>query len=150
METKTQETSLTLTRIIHAPKEELYRAWTQPEVLKQWCAPSDEFENTIVEVDLRVGGAYRIGMHHRPTGKVHMARGRYREIRPNEKLVFTWAWEDPSQDGPGETLVTIEFLDRGGKTELRLTHELFPDRAARDNHEQGWTGCVTRLTNLFL
>jgi CubicO group peptidase (beta-lactamase class C family) len=68
--------------------------------------------------------------------------GVYREIIPNEKLVFTWGWEGPERH---ETLVTIELSDRDGGTELVLLHERFADQAAADHHGQGWRGCLENL-----
>ena len=76
-------------------------------------------------------------------GQTHIVTGTYQEVSPPQRLVFTWKWETEPQHG--ETLVTIEFLDRGGKTEVILTHERFPSETARDEHHKGWTGCLDRL-----
>lgn len=136
------ETALEVRRSFAAPRGIVFRAWTHPEALKQWMAPSDAFSVPRAEVDLRQGGRYRIEMKS-PEGDVHSAVGTYREVRPPERLVFTWQWEnDPAM---GETLVTVEFQERGGSTEVRLTHNLFPDAETARKHEQGWTGCLERL-----
>jgi uncharacterized protein YndB with AHSA1/START domain len=119
----------------------VYRAWTDPEALTQWFAPTDEYRTKVTELDVRVGGRYRVEMHS-PEGKIHCVTGTYREVRPPHKLVYTWAWE--GQDMP-ETVVTVEFLDRGGSTEIALTHELFPTPEVRDEHAKGWTACLGRL-----
>jgi uncharacterized protein YndB with AHSA1/START domain len=139
------ETTLQLKRTFAAPREKVFHAWAQPETLKKWCAPSDEFSIPIAEADLRVGGKYRIAMQA-PDGNLYVAIGEYREILPPQKLVFTWLWEGGDMH---ETLVTLEFHERGGETELILTHELFPDAEARNRHEQGWMGCMGRLAKLF-
>lgn len=99
----------------------------------------------VAELDLRVGGRFRIEMKH-AKGNVHCVVGTYREVRPPERLVYTWAWEGKDM---GETLVTVEFLDRGGSTEVRLTHELFPTSEMRDEHAKGWNGCLDHLAGVL-
>lgn len=135
------ETTLQIKRTFKAPCQKVFGAWTEPEALKKWCAPSDEFTVPAAEVDLRVGGKYRIAMKA-PDGNLHVAIGTYREISSPRKLVFTWTWEGSAMP---ETLVTLEFHDHGASTELVLTHELFPNVEQRDKHNQGWTGCLNRL-----
>ncbi len=94
MEKRTGEKthSLKLVRTFDASPEEVYRAWTDPSVIKRWFGPTPEFSTTIAEVDLKVGGKYRIGMKS-PDGELYVATGVYQEIVPNEKLAFTWRWE---------------------------------------------------------
>lgn len=135
-------TTLRLTRTFAASREKVFRAWVEPQALKSWFAPSDSFETPVAEVELRTGGKYRIVMRS-PEGETHTVIGIYREIQPPEKLVFSWAWEGWPE--AQETLVTVEFHERGGQTELVLTHERFPDEAIRDKHGEGWNGCLDRL-----
>ena len=77
----------------------------------------------------------------------------YQEVSPPEKLVFTWAFEKMAGDDPdfvpAETLVTVEFIDKNGATEVVLTHERFPDEHMRDEHQAGWGGCLDGLERLF-
>ena len=80
--------TLSLTRTYAAPREAVFRAWTEPEALKQWFGPSDEFTTPIAEVDLRVGGRYRIGMKHPKEEHPHIAAGVYRGVRPPAKLLL--------------------------------------------------------------
>ena len=87
-----QKPSLTLKRHYAAPIERVYRAWTDPEALKRWFGPSDEGHILVSETNPTVGGRYRIVMEM-PSGEQHRVGGIYRELVPNEKLVFTWAWE---------------------------------------------------------
>ena len=137
-----EETTLQLRRVFKAPREAVFAAWTRPEQMKKWIIPEPGFTTPAVEVDLRVGGKYRIQMLS-SKGNNHTAIGTYREILRPEKLVFTWAWlEYPMH---GETQVTIEFLERGGATEMVFTHEFFPTRASRDDHNRGWTGALGHL-----
>ena len=136
------ETALQIKRTFQAPREKVFRAWTEPEEMKHWCGPTDEYE-THAEVDLCVGGKYRIEMKH-SGGGVHTAIGEYREVEVPSKLVYTWSWEDGTVE---DTVVTVEFSDLGSATEVTLTHDLFPSGDWRDKHSEGWTGCLGRLEN---
>jgi Uncharacterized conserved protein len=95
----------------------------------------------LAENDLRAGGRYRIVMHA-PSGEEHDVGGVYREVIPNEKLVFTWAWKSTPER---ESLVTITFKADGGGTVMTLMHEQFFDEAARDSHQGGWNGAFVKL-----
>lgn len=139
----TSETALRLSRSYPAPREEVYRAWTDPQALEHWFAPDPEFVTKVPILELRPGGRYRVEMTK--GGATHVAVGRYQEVRPAERLVFTWKWETDPDRGTEDTIVTVEFLDRGGSTEVVLTHEKFPNAAARDDHGKGWTGCLEML-----
>lgn len=142
METATEDkTSLRVRRVYNAPVAKVYAAWTDPEQVKQWMGPSDDFGPTEVTSDVRVGGRYHIVMHA-PDGETHHVTGTYKEIVPNRKLVYTWSWESTPER---ESLVTVEFKPSGEGTELLLTHERFADSQARDKHQHGWNGCVDRL-----
>jgi uncharacterized protein YndB with AHSA1/START domain len=140
---------LQITRWFDSPPEKVFKAWTDPEALKVFHAPADAFSVPTVEVDLRVGGHYRIEMRA-PDGSTHIATGAYREIRPPDRLVFTWSWEkggtpDGSPDDSGETVVTLELRKKENGTELALTHDLFPAVEQQERHLHGWTGIVHRL-----
>jgi uncharacterized protein YndB with AHSA1/START domain len=144
--TLSPETTLHLSRKFPAPREKVFRAWTEPEELKKWWGP-DGYATPIAEVDLRAGGHYRFGMRKLPDGDILYLTGTYREVRPPEKLVYTWRWE--AEPERGETLVTVEFLDRGGSTEVVLTHEFFLNQKLRDGHERGWNGGLDKLAKLL-
>lgn len=137
--------TLRLRRTFAAPRERVFRAWTVPEEMKKWKGPG-AMSTPVAEVDLRPGGRYRIHMQP-PDGTVtHRLVGLYRVVDPPKKLVYTWRWENEPE--LAETLVTVEFLDRGGNTELVLTHELFPNDDARKRHEAGWTACFDKLASV--
>ena len=136
-----QRPSLALVRKFKAPPEKVWRALTQPEELRQWFAPGDEFKIPRAEADLKVGGRYNIVMQS-PDGELHDVKGVYREIVQGKKLVYTWAWKSTPER---ESLVTIELRPADGGTELTLKHEQFFDEEARDKHQHGWTGCLAHL-----
>jgi uncharacterized protein YndB with AHSA1/START domain len=135
-------TTLTLTRTFAASRDRVFRAWTDAQELACWFAPSPDYRAVVPEFDFRVGCRYRLEIHHKG-GNVHRLTGTYQEIKPPEKLVFTWRWEqDPNSR---ESLVTIEFRDLGEATELTLTHERLPNAEERDKHDHGWNGCLDQL-----
>lgn len=137
---------LQVRRVFEAPPERLFRAWTTPEELRRWHAPGP-LTCVLAEIDLRVGGRYRIHMRE-PDGKEHRVGGAYRVIDPPRKLSFTWQWETKHMNNDlRETLVTIEFLPRGKGTELVLTHEGFATEEDRTSHESGWSAILEKLAS---
>ena len=142
---------LVLTRLINAPREKVYRAWTDPELLKQWFAPKP-YTTPIVEIDVRAGGSAYFVMRG-PDGKDLPNRGVYLEVVPNEKLVSTdayvAAWE-PSEK-PFMTLI-LTFEDEGGKTRYtaRVRHWSVADREAHEKmgFHEGWGLCTDQLEAL--
>jgi uncharacterized protein YndB with AHSA1/START domain len=134
-------------RTIDAPREDVFRAWTDPEQLRRWWGPG-EFACPEAEVDLRPGGAYRLVMQP-AAGDPFVVGGVYREVEPPERLVYTWRWETgPAADG-SESLVTVEFLDRGASTELVLTHTEFPAAHGSAPYRMGWEGGLDKFERLF-
>ena len=94
-----REVALELTHRFGAPRERVFEAWTNPDVLKRWWAAAATWETPLAEVDLREGGGYRLSMKT-DEGDVHTVYGEYREIRPPERLSYTWSWEE----GPGPVM----------------------------------------------
>jgi uncharacterized protein YndB with AHSA1/START domain len=135
--------SLTLKRRINASPAKVYAAFTEPQTIARWFGPQG-VTNVSAETDLRVGGHYRIVMH--VPGDQHDVSGIYREVVPNEKLVFTWAWKSTPER---ESLVTVMFKADGAGTLLTLLHEQFSDDDTRDRHQNGWTGALDKLEKLF-
>jgi uncharacterized protein YndB with AHSA1/START domain len=146
----TAERELTITRIFNAPRSLVYRAWTEPEHLAKWLGGPGATA-TGLESELRVGGAYRIHMRF-PDGTDHWVRGVYREIIEQERLVYTWAWENTAGMPRHETIVTVTFEDAGGdtrKTRMTLHHAGFESITARDEHRRGWIGSYDRFAELL-
>jgi uncharacterized protein YndB with AHSA1/START domain len=138
---QSQDPTLIVRRIIQATPERLFKAWTEPEQLKKWWGPRS-VTCVDAEVDLRVGGLYRIANQF-SDGKVLWISGEFQLIEPPRKLVYTWRIEPAQQ--PAE-LVTVSFEPRAsGATEVIIIHEHIPNKAARDRHEQGWFGCLDGL-----
>lgn len=136
------DTTLEIRRLIAAPRERVFDAWTQAKELDRWSAPSPMTPRA--EVDLRVGGRYRIVMRD-PTGVERSVGGVYRVIERPSKLVYTWKWEESPMP---DSIVTIEFHDRGQQTEVLLRHEGLTDVESRARHEHGWNGCFDNLVGL--
>jgi len=132
--------SLTIKRRLKAPPAKVYAAWTDPQQIAEWMGP-EGMRAILSEADPRVGGRYRFIMRG-ADGENHDVSGTYREVVPGEKLVFTWAWRSTPER---ESLVTILIKPDGGGSLLTLIHEQFFDEAARDRHNEGWTGCINKL-----
>ena len=147
----TNDRELVLTRIINAPREKVYRAWTEPALLKQWFAPLP-WTTPIVETDVRPGGSSLVVMRS-PEGQEQPCRGVYLEVVKNERLVFTdaytKAWEPSAK--PFMT-VTITLENEGGKTRYtaRVQHWTVADREAHEKmgFHQGWGQCADQLATL--
>jgi len=142
--TRTPESTIRLAKTIPAPAEKVFAAWTDPAVMVDFYAPTDDYTTPVAEVDLQVGGTYRVGMKHKDRADVNLVRGQYCRIEPPTLLSFTWAWDSPKAD-VHETQVTLEFRPNHDATDLTLTHERFRDEQQRKDHTEGWTGCLNRL-----
>jgi len=142
---------LLLTRLIAAPRQKLFKAWTDPELLKQWFAPLP-YTTPVAELDVRPGGASRIVMRD-PEGNEFPNRGVYLEVLENERLVFTdaytKAWEPSAK--PFMTVI-LTFADEGGKTRYtaRVCHWTVADREAHEKmgFHEGWGRCADQLAAL--
>ena len=137
-----QKPSLTLKRRLNAPPEKVYAAWTDPAQISKWFGP-DAGPVTRAETDVRTGGRFHV-VFHTEDGEEHDVSGVYREVIPNEKLQFTWAWRTMPER---ESLVTVTIKPDGDGSLLTLLHEQFYDEPARDRHEFGWTGSLNKLEN---
>jgi uncharacterized protein YndB with AHSA1/START domain len=147
----TSDRELLLTRLIDAPREKLFRAWTDPELLKQWFAPLP-WTTPKAELDVRPGGANLVVMRG-PDGNEFPNRGVYLEIVPNERLVFTDAYSEAWQpsEKPFMTVI-LTFEDEGGKTRYtaRVRHWTVADREAHEKmgFHAGWGICADQLAAL--
>lgn len=137
-------TALVITRVFDAPRRLVFECWTKPEHLEHWKGAPRGFTVTVNETDIRPGGVSRICMRS-PEGVEHWLRVVYREIVEPELLVFTHVWLDSEANAGNETLVTITFTERDGKTELTLSQTGFQSVESRDGHAYGWTSALDVL-----
>ncbi|WP_048648460.1 SRPBCC domain-containing protein [Nitratireductor soli] len=144
----TADTELTIDRTFDAPRALVFEAWTRQEHLDRWSCPTG-FTMPLSEGDIRTGGWFRTCMRS-PDGQDHWLSGKYREVTPPERIVFTHAWHDEN-DAPGhETVVTITFEEtEDGKTRMAFHQAFFTSKASRDGHEGGWNESFGKLDALL-
>jgi uncharacterized protein YndB with AHSA1/START domain len=131
---------LVITRMFDAPRELVFRCWTEPDHLVKWFGPTG-FTATSVTVDPAEGGAWRMGIHGIGADGDEVdywASGVYFEVVAPERLVFSFRWDQRGDDPVEDTLVTITFADRDGKTEMTFHQAGFDTVASRDGHTDGW------------
>ena len=133
---------LTLNRHYPVAPEKVYRAWTDPQAIKRWWGPGGHDPVSLAELDVRVGGRFRI-VFGGPDGRAHEVQGVYKEVVPSRRLAFTWTW--PNSTPERESLVTITLRAAAGGTELDFRHEQLFDETVRDNHRRGWTESLAKL-----
>jgi uncharacterized protein YndB with AHSA1/START domain len=136
---------LTITRMFDAPRELVFEVWTDPNHLAKWFGPTG-FTAPSCTVNLVEGGRWRICIRDRESDFERWSSGVYHEIRRPERLVFSFAWEEPKGAPGHDTLVTVTFADRDGKTEMTFHQEIFETIADRDGHVDGWRACFDDLT----
>jgi uncharacterized protein YndB with AHSA1/START domain len=134
---------LTITRVFDAPRDLVFKAWTDTDPGNDWSAPR-RFTLAAFEADLRPGGAWRLRMRS-PDGEELRVGGTYREIIRPERIVSTHAWQNPDGTSGHETLVTVELAARGNRTEMTFRRTGFESDADRDGHHDGWSECFDRL-----
>ena len=138
--TSSPDRTLVIKRIFDAPRELVWKAWTDVKHAKQWWGPKG-FTAPLVELDNREGGPWRARMRS-PDGKDYWQHGVTREIVPPERLSFTFIWDDHPSD---EMLVTVTLVERGGKTEMTFQQGEFKSVEDRDGHKGGWSESFDRL-----
>lgn len=134
---------LDIKRTFDAPRELVFRMWTDAKHFAQWCAPA-KFIIVDNRIDLRRGGVWWSEMRA-PDGDTCIASGVYREIVSPERLVFTYAHQMPDGSYGPETLVTVTLEAVNGKTALTLNQAVFDSVENRAAHVMGWNECMDRL-----
>lgn len=146
---KSKDQVLVLTRIFDAPRELVFKAWTDPKQVVQWWGP-EGFTNPVCELDARTGGAIRIHMRG-PDGTVYPMTGVYDEIVAPERIVFTSSALDEENRPLFEIATTVTFAEQGGKTKLTLEARVVKATAKGAPHlegmEMGWTQSLVRLAD---
>lgn len=135
---------VTVKRFLNASRERVFEAWTRPDLMARWFFPGENW-TAVITSELTVGGRYEISMRDADAGK-HVQFGEYREIVLGSRLVFTWSCPEL---GVVDSVVTVDLIDHGPRTEICLTHELPPDPKVRRGHEEGWLGCIGNLEKML-
>jgi len=133
---------LLITRSFDAPRRLVFAVWSSAEHQMHWMGLK-YFTVPSCEVDFRPGGSYRTCVRS-PEGQEVVMSGTYREIVEPSRLVFTFAFEEQGERG-AESLVTLDFIEVGGKTRLVFRQAPFRTVEDRDGHHNGWTQCLDRL-----
>ena len=139
--------AIVLRRTYAAPRARVFEAWTTPEIAAKFFGPG-EVKATIRELNARVGGSYKIEMLL-PDGERVIAFGTYREVIPPARLAMSWTWEEDDPAEQYETLLTVDFNEVAGGTELVLTHANLKTVESRNDHESGWTQIVDQLAGVL-
>jgi len=142
---------LIIARTFNAPRELVWQAWTEPEMLMNWICPHG-FTVLFARADLREGGEWSSGMKH-SDGDEYVMKGVYREIDPPRRLVMTHVWEDdtqPGHDPKSAGLITIDLVEIDGRTIMTFRHEGLPTTVSRDEHRIGWNGAFDHLNEFVL
>jgi uncharacterized protein YndB with AHSA1/START domain len=134
--------TLLVERTFQAPAQRVFDAWTSEEVIRRWFHAEHDWETTVAQVDLRLGGAVRVVMRDPDEDIEYGGGGHYTEIDPPHRLAFTWTWDD---DTDRDTLIELDFAETDGTTTVRLTHSSLRDQESLISHEDGWNKCFDNL-----
>jgi uncharacterized protein YndB with AHSA1/START domain len=129
-------------RIIEAPRDEVFRAWTDPDELRRWWGPG-EYATRHAEIDLRPGGDYLLVIQAAEGDPMHLA-GTFHEVVAPERLVYSWRWVRGWSD-PAESIVTVEFEDLGERTRVVLVHAGLDASPDADGYRMGWESGLAKL-----
>jgi uncharacterized protein YndB with AHSA1/START domain len=156
---KTKGSELVITRIFDAPRELVWKTWTEPARVKRWWGPQG-FTSPFCRIDLRVGGTYLYCMQS-PEGREYWSTGVYREIVPPQRIVCTDSFSDEkgnvvpashygmTGDYPRELVVTVTFEEQKGRTKFTLRHAGFPSGEMRDLAGAGWNTSLDKLAEFL-
>jgi uncharacterized protein YndB with AHSA1/START domain len=128
-------------RTFEASAEDVFDAWTSPDVIRRWFHCGPDWDTPEAEVDLRVGGKVRVVMR-KPDGTEAGAHGEYRLIDRPRRLVMTWTFED---DPSNEQLIELSFSESGGRTMVLMVNSGISTYERRDAQDWGWNGCLDEL-----
>ena len=138
--------SVRIARLVPASVEDAFAAWTRPELVARWFAPGEATVGA-ADLDVRVGGAWRVRMDG-PEGTTYVCEGRYREIDPPRRLVFTWDWAEGEHRMDRDTVVTVTFEEADGGTRVVVLHEGLPSPEQAEGHTVGWTMALDQLVDV--
>lgn len=128
-------------RTFDAPADQVFDAWTNPEVIERWFRPARGWQKPSAEVDLRVGGRVRVVMRS-PEGAPVGAGGEYTLIDRPHKLAFTWTFDD---DPSNEQMIELEFTERDGATTVVFVNSNISNEERRESQYEGWSMCIDNM-----
>lgn len=137
----TQDHTLLMERSFNSPAQAVFDAWTSEEVMRRWWHAGGDWDTTLAEVDLRIGGTVRVVMRDPHKGIDYGGGGVYTEIDPPTRLAFTWIWDDD----PRGTLIEIDFNEVDGVTTINFKHSKLWSEETVVSHEGGWGGALANL-----
>ena len=132
-------------RTFSASAEDVFDAWTSPEVMRRWLHPGRDWATPEAEVDLRVGGSVRVVMR-KPDGSEVEAKGEYTLIDRPHRLVMTWTFSDEPSN---EQLLELSFTESEGSTTVLLVNTGISTDGRRDEQDWGWRGCLDQLEHVL-
>lgn len=139
---------LTINRVFNAPRSLVFKAFIDPKRMLQWLGPRD-YPASFVEADVRPGGKWRACLDSAANGEELWHGGTYHEVIPDERLVFTFAWDQEDGKAGRETLVKIDLEDLAGKTKMQFQQSEFDTVENCEGHRQGWNSAFDRLEELL-
>jgi len=137
--------TLHLKRVVPAPSELVFRMQTEPDLLARWWGPNG-FSVPSIELDVRVGGHYRIAMKPPDGDQFHLV-GEYRAVDAPNRLTYTFRWEPPDPDDR-DTVVSVSLADQGDSCTVTVDQGIFATEARRALHVQGWEESLDRLEDV--
>ena len=132
-------------RVLKAPPERIYRAFLDPDAMNKWLPPNG-FTGRVHEMDARVGGGYRMSFTNFSTGGSHAFGGKFIELVPNERLVYTDCFDDPNLPGTMKTTVVLRPVSCG--SEIEIAQEGIPEVIPPEMCYLGWQESLTQLAML--
>ncbi len=132
-------------RTYAASAEDVFDAWTSPEVMRRWFHAGRDWETPIAEVDLRVGGGVRVVMR-RPDGREGGARGEYTLIERPHRLVMTWTFDD---EPANQQLMELSFSEAEGSTTVLMVNSAISTEERREDQDRGWRACLEELERVL-
>jgi uncharacterized protein YndB with AHSA1/START domain len=147
--TITKDRALTITRLFDAPRDLVWRMWTDPAHARHWWGPRHHPLTQLDTLDARVGGRWRFRLTGVETGRELWQGGVFREVKKPERLVFTFRW-DEGCGPPGENIVTITFADEGRQTRMTFHQTPFVSLDERDSHTEGWSSSFDRMDDALV
>lgn len=138
------EYSVSVTRLIHAPRVRVFEAFSSESALSQWFSPSADIPLDVEVFEFVVNGSFRL-RYSMPDGTQPVVGGVYELIMPPRQIVFSWVWEQPDPHADIPTRVDVRFADIGDDTEITVTHERLPSEEMCERYAAGWEGTFDGL-----